>query len=1218
MVAATPGALQAAAPEDPALLTPYNYPLYTEGAASQSFNAEVMRGMVVSPDGTKLYAINSYAGSVMEFDLTALPSSPSKDVLEPVNVWPTVKDPVAIAFHANSFYPNGRLFVLGQGTHALSSHDPANGRFISVFTHEGADEYDATGFSEPADLVIDEVRSEAYVSCMGSDAVFRLNIGGQLIQYMEHWATSPDPDERAFQLKRPRFLSWHNDALYVAPFTSGNNTLAFLDPSNASSPPTGIDGTTIANGYDVTQVLNGGLPDTDLLRITPLHNGGHAVPEHVFRRAGSLLTAHGYNAAAGEYWMLGIDSRNLKADTEPNFEHDFAGNTRAHAALPSSGSVHTFNVATEVEDLDLPNGATAYSSASSLPFPYAMEFGGPSNLTAIASSTLSRVALVTTGGTRQATIPPSGTGTDWSVVRDMCFLGGSGSDAKLLLYCQQSSNIVVWPVPGGNPTAAPLVSLSLMSDPTPSDIAEGRAIFYDAERSLNHRSTCATCHPGGESDLLVWSIRDGVNDFKDVMVTQPLKGLRENFPYHWRGERDIHDFNGAFVELLGDSVPLGTPSQPQGGESLERDRFEAFLFSLRPAANPLARLTRELAASVTVPLETGGTASGGWRGGPSFRAGEPYVGQQQYLASTCNTCHILPTGGAGSIQPDNNLTHMAAVTRNVNIETMQLSNFLQARNQPLLKVTTAGSNGATVTRPMLGAGFLHTGGMSSVAQFILSKFQSAFPGANGAEEGAANAAAFILSLDTGTPPAAHHAIVLNRVSTQPVHGDAHRKISELLVYQASRGVIDLVVHGVADFGTGTLEDCSWTFDRTVGTAGLFVPDNGTPPQPLSFFNQFTSGASVAMMNVFIGVPLGTGPRYGNDFDGDGQVNGDEPGGLARWDHDRDNDDRPDGYEVDNGTDPDVNDPANDMAKPNLKAGTYFTTQLVRSTSATFSFTADEDVRWILIAGDTASMVPSVVEYGWGYARRHTAHLHDLRFDTTYNVRIILFDRAGKSTTVPLRDLAGGLTTLTTLPDRGGFTPSQSANEAVVVTDFKVIAPGPSGTNGYTATFELTVGDYSSPQRPPVDGWSVIAQVTRQNPVTKKWTVVSANALSVSGALNLNVAGEPLPLPDLFDGASYPAAPFDPTGTLPTGALLYLPVTGSAGTGKTQVTVEVTDAGSDPIALTVVTVLKESDNVGASAGSAARFPIAVMGGATPFARWVMPETDDEHRMQIVND
>ena len=1187
----------------------YAYPLYTESSSSQDFNVEVTRGMVQSPDGTRAYAINSYAGAVVEFDLTAGLAGGSP--IEPVRTWQTIPGPVAIGYH------DGRVYVLGQGTHALASHDAATGRFTDVFVPDapaGAPPESPRGFSEPGDLVIDAATGEAYVSCMGSDSVFRIDVGQPVMEEIERWRCTSDAATSDFLLKRPRFLCWHDGSLYVAPFLSGNNTTLFMEGvENHARHGSGHRSTEILDGYNPAHLQNGGFPDVDLVRITPGAAAGTAQVSRVFRRAGNLLTGHGVHPATGEHWMLGIESSNLAHTTEPDFQGNFARNVLTRHQAPPAGPPLTLDPSVDTQDLDLPFGGTAYSSDHSLPFPYAIEFGGPGGRVAVASSNLSRVSIRTSGGSHAEFIPPIGApAPDWRVVRDLMFVG-AGDTAALWIYCQGTSEIVVWPVPNGAPGGTPTARLNLHSDPTPEAIASGRDIFYDGTRSRHSRSTCATCHPGGESDMTIWPLEDGILDYKDPMVSQPLKGLRETFPYHWRGERALHDFNDAFVGLLGADRLLGTPEEPQLGQTEELRQFEAFLFSLRPAGNPRALLTRRLPDTTAVPGEAAPMHLPLLTGSPAtYASASPAVGQGKYLGSTCNQCHMLPTGSIGSFAPDNELTDVSQTSRAVHMETIQLSNFLSARDQAMVTVTSA-ANGKQITRPFLGSGTMHSGGRPSFYQLLRGRFGEIFKLSDTPprryEEGAANGAAFVLCLDTGTPPAAHHAVMVNRIGTDK----AVEEVRSTLLDQAARGWIDVVVIGESDMGTGALERRSWLYDPRTR---LFQPDDGSAPRPLSFFEELDAPVNHLRQNAFLGVPRGTGERVGLDFDGDGLRNHLEPGADA-WEKDRDGDGWPDGHEAAKAqggtTQGDPDDPAvtsahGDQRAPALAKGTTLRALLVRASHAEFSFEADEDVEWTLKAHADHG---SVTAHGAGFARRQTAHLHGLRSGTTYRLKLLLKDRAGNVSYPKLPSGQNGADSITTLPNRGGLG-SGVLGESAVITDLSVL-PGTSGpsTFGYGATLAVTVGDLEDPHRAPMAGWTVIGQVSTQDPATGKWSLVDAAAVRVTGAVNVqgpaSTPQSPRPIPELWMGAPYPVAPFRATGPASPGPLLVLRPT--PATGRAEIRIEVRTVTPRPIAFSVIEVLRDTDNQGTSA--APRYM-----ERSDFQRWVLPATAPKHRTLVL--
>ncbi len=125
-----------------------------------------------------------------------------------------------------------------------------------------------------------------------------------------------------------------------------------------------------------------------------------------------------------------------------------------------------------------------------------------------------------------------------------------------------------------------------MFSPEPDDVIKGRRFLYDAKySSSNGEASCASCHVFGDFDGLAWDLGDPegslltnpnkrgpaggglpYHPLKGPMTTQSIRGLANQGPLHWRGDRtaaheeggDSQDtfgafkqFNIAFVGLLG-------------------------------------------------------------------------------------------------------------------------------------------------------------------------------------------------------------------------------------------------------------------------------------------------------------------------------------------------------------------------------------------------------------------------------------------------------------------------------------------------------------------------------------------------------------------------------------------------------------------------------------------------------------------------------------------
>jgi len=102
-------------------------------------------------------------------------------------------------------------------------------------------------------------------------------------------------------------------------------------------------------------------------------------------------------------------------------------------------------------------------------------------------------------------------------------------------------------------------------NPEPPNIVDGRPVLYDAfGTSSNGEASCASCHVFGDLDGLAWDLGNpdevetindlpvadpvvdtGYEDFhplKGPMSTQTLRGLKSHGAMHWRGDRSVGHF----------------------------------------------------------------------------------------------------------------------------------------------------------------------------------------------------------------------------------------------------------------------------------------------------------------------------------------------------------------------------------------------------------------------------------------------------------------------------------------------------------------------------------------------------------------------------------------------------------------------------------------------------------------------------------------------------
>jgi hypothetical protein len=229
---------------------------------------------------------------------------------------------------------------------------------------------------------------------------------------------------------------------------------------------------------------------------------------------------------------------------------------------------------------------------------------------------------------------------------------------------------------------------------------------------------------------------------------------------------------------------------------------------------------------------------------------------------------------------------------------------------------------------------------------------------------------------------------------------AGKRLRSYLLGQAQQRNCDVVAFGTVDLGAGA-QSMRWVWDRSLLV--FRAEDSSVAPRSVEFF--ITQAMAGTGSNIFLGLPVGMGERFGVDSDADDLYNRDELAlGTDPLNPDTDGDGFPDGHEVLNGGDP--NDPtvgSNDTTSPtvsNVKL-LYVTARVAK-----IRFDVDEPTVFSAIwtsgnssGGDATSL----------FEKTHTVLLSDLRVNgQSHNVLIDVVDHGGNLTQISFPNI----TTLT--------------------------------------------------------------------------------------------------------------------------------------------------------------------------------------------------------------
>ncbi len=794
----------------------------------KNFESPQVHPLALTPDGTRLLAVNSLSGTLSVFQLSG--ASPLLTAEIPVGL-----EPVSVAVRAN----NREAWVVNWLSDSVSVVDLTTGNVTR--TIDVGD--------EPTDVLFAGLNREtAFVCVSGTSKVKVLD---------------PDNLMGAAQTidifgKQPRALarSANGAQVFVSVFESGNQT-TIVPETNVSAngglpapnpvmaaglpaaPRTGLivkwNGTTWVD--EINRNWNGLVPytlaDIDLVVIdasaqTP------SISAQV-RGLGTNVGNMAFDATTSRLFVANLESSN-QVRFEPNLKGRFQQSrvTVLNVVGGNSPTVASVNDLNAHVDFNNPAGTDAERAQSlALPSDIVHASDGTTYVAALSSA---RVGILSATGVVTGRISvgqgPTGLALD---------------ETRQRLYVLNRFDNTVGVV--NTNTRTQVAQVSLGNDPEPADSHAGRRFLYDASLSAHGTVSCASCHLNAHRDGLSWDLGDptgamgsgpfgfsNVHPMKGPMTTQSLRGILSptgsigTEPLHWRGDRlSLSDFNPAFMSLLGGTRQLS---------GSEMTSFVAFVRTLTYPSNPNENSDR------TFPNPATGASAA--RGSQLFQFQQFDAG-----AASCNACH---TSFPGFRSGTNRLIVPGQLLQEPqDMKVPQLRGLYQ-------KTGMVKAPGAQLA----GYGFVHDGSMANMSEFLGT---AVFRQQNGQPLTIAQKAdleAFIMSFDTGTAPSVGLQVTVNADNK---NSSAVNDRINLLIAQSTGFTpnCNLIVRGI--YG-----NASRGFLHIGG--GVFQPDSSSEANVT--LQQLLNAAGAGMELTFTGVPVDTGQRNALDRDDNLIFNNDEP------------------------------------------------------------------------------------------------------------------------------------------------------------------------------------------------------------------------------------------------------------------------------------------------------------------------------------------------------
>lgn len=768
---------------------------------TQHFESGHVHPVEMSPDGTTLFVVHTAGHELAVFDLTG----PAPVLTGKV---PVGYEPVTVRARTDD-----EVWVVSFVSDAVNVVDVPNMRVKATLLPG----------DEPTDVMFSEPNGRAFVSVAEENKVAVFDLSDLTAPPTDIPLTHCDPRSLA--------LSPDGSTLYVAALDSQNETTVVdwhtvqanggrpapnppMDPGLPAEPKTALivkyDGSNWVDETSTSWPVPYTLLDHDVIEIS---TSSLAVTGH-YRGVGTALFNLAVNPVTGVVYVT-----NQEAFNEVRFDDNHQGKfaqSRITLIDPGPRTVTPVHLNQHINYANPAGDPTERSLSLGLPMDLAVSSTGSEIYVAAMGSRNVGVLDAAGNVTRRITVGEGPTGLALDEDRNKLYVVNRfASDLSVVDLTDDSS-----------------FRLPLGFDPTGNIILAGREFLYDTtDLSAHGDLACATCHLFGGNDNIAWELGSplgtfessgvsggsGFHPMKGPMVTQTLKGLTNNAPFHWRGDRALSEFNDAFVDLMG----RGSTIAP----SLMTD-FENFMTSMIQPPHP----NRQLDGSFPSSMPNGGDPA---NGETLFLTGglAPNGPNQE-----CVDCHHLPTGARGTITADSDLEGN---------QDMVIPHLRDLYRKTDFDPETGGTN-------LRGFGYLHDGAFGSPFRFFQD--HTFFSFANDSDR--RDVEAFVLAFGSDVPACLGAQVTINSAVTSS-------RLNTLIAQSAS-GNVDLIAKGPDGSGQNrgwVRVSGGWSSDRssepTVGLASIVA--NAAP------------GAEI----TFTAVMTGEGVRLGVDRDGDGFRDRDE-------------------------------------------------------------------------------------------------------------------------------------------------------------------------------------------------------------------------------------------------------------------------------------------------------------------------------------------------------
>ena len=476
----------------------------------------------IAVSGGRVFVVNTPSGTVDILDVAG------RAVIRRV---PVGIDPVGIAVR-----PDGKeVWVTNHISDSVSviDTDPASPTLFQVLaTVQDLDPVTrATRFDEPVGVAFAGNR-KAYVALSSENRIAVVDV-----------ATRRVVRTLAITAQDPRALVVRGGRLYVIPFESNNQTQisGCIGPIDgelctfSASEHVVNNNNVLSTGIDVDIVRHPEVPDRDLY----IFDTSTDQLVRTVNTLGTLLYGLAVDSK-GRVFVAQTDARNTANGRAGTLKHGLAEMqnraflnriTRVDCEAVSTGG--GFCAPPRFFDLEpLPPVHPAPGAALATPFAIQIS-ADDSTLVATAAGSDKLFTVDAASGEVLGRVSVG------AMPRGIA-LESAANGKPLRAWVLNAGANTVSLVDVSNPAVPKVVRTLPLADPTHPAVKRGRIAFNDASASTTGTFSCASCHPDGHTDQLVWVLDTPICDVAGCTqipprITMPIRGLRDTAPYHWDG-----------------------------------------------------------------------------------------------------------------------------------------------------------------------------------------------------------------------------------------------------------------------------------------------------------------------------------------------------------------------------------------------------------------------------------------------------------------------------------------------------------------------------------------------------------------------------------------------------------------------------------------------------------------------------------------------------------